>query len=212
MLRSAFPTCTAKHKNYTGRHSLCLQSDSRFVRLLNSGRPPPRARPLRGSGARGATSIAEEPMEHERPDVCYNVEDIPIGAREVLRDQLAAACAHELHMTQEEWNMVTTYMSTIDNKPRKRPHSRSNKHKSPIGESRASDSYGHNADVDDTVLDALITQYMVVDHAPEVIMITEQVNADGLVIKIEEQKLADLKQVNPRGLRNGDGGFFPDPP
>ena len=26
----------------------------RFVRLLNSGRPAPRARPLRGSGARGA--------------------------------------------------------------------------------------------------------------------------------------------------------------
>ena len=67
---------TEKHKNYTGfirilvtvellmnssrtfpntgRHSGCLQSDSRFVRLLNSGRPPPRARPLRGSGARGA--------------------------------------------------------------------------------------------------------------------------------------------------------------
>ena len=76
MLRSAFPTCTGKHKNYTGfirilvtvqllmnssgtfpntgRHSLCLQSDSRFVRLLNSGWPAPRARPLRGSGARGA--------------------------------------------------------------------------------------------------------------------------------------------------------------
>ena len=73
-----FCTCTRKHKNYTGfirilvtvqllmnssgtfpntgRHSLCLQSDSRFVRLLNSGRPAPRARPLRGSGARGAIS------------------------------------------------------------------------------------------------------------------------------------------------------------
>ena len=48
------------------------------------------------------TSIAEEPTEHERPDVCYNVEDIPIGAREVLRDHLAASCAHELHMPQEE--------------------------------------------------------------------------------------------------------------
>ena len=141
------------------------------------------------------TSIAEEPMEHERPDVCYNVEDIPIDAREVLRDHIAASCAHELHMTQEEWNMVTTYLSTIDNKPRKRSHSRSNKHKSSIGESRASDSYGHNADVDETVLDALVTQYMVSDHAPEVIMITEQVNADGLVVKIEEQKLADLKTV-----------------
>ena len=78
--------------------------------------------------------------------------------------------------------MVTTYLSTIDNKPRKRSHSRSNKHKSSIGESRASDSYGHNADVDETVLDALVTQYMVSDHASEVIMITEQVNADGLVV------------------------------
>ena len=140
------------------------------------------------------TSIAEEPTEHERPDVCYNVEDIPIGTRDVLRDHLAAACAHELHMTQEEWNMVTTYLSTID-KPRRRTHSRTNKHKSSIGESRASDSYGHNVDVDETVLDALITQYMVSDHAPEVIMITEQTNADGLVVKIEEQKLADLKTV-----------------
>ena len=40
-----------------------------------------------------------------------------------------------------------------------------------------------------TVLDALVTQYMVSDHAPEAIMITEQVNADGLIVKIEEQKL-----------------------
>ena len=141
------------------------------------------------------TSIAEEPPEHERPDVCYNVEDIPIGTRDVLRDHLAAACAHELHMTQEEWNMVTTYLSTVNNKPRRRSHSRTDKHKSSIGESRASDSYGHNVDVDETVLDALVTQYMFSDHAPEVIMLTEQVNADGLVVKIEEQKLADLKNV-----------------
>ena len=34
------------------------------------------------------TRIAEE---SERPtDVCYNVEDIPIGTRDVLRDHLAA--------------------------------------------------------------------------------------------------------------------------
>ena len=70
------------------------------------------------------TSIAEEPPELERPDVCYSVEDIPIGTRDVLRDHLAAACAHELHMTQEEWNMVTTYLSTVNNKPRRRSHSR----------------------------------------------------------------------------------------
>ena len=102
------------------------------------------------------TSIAEEPSEHERPDVCYNVEDIPIGTRNVLRVHLAAACAHELHMTQDEWDMVTTYLSSID-KPRRRTHDpRTNKHKSKIGESRLSDSYGHNTDVDETVLDALI--------------------------------------------------------
>ena len=81
----------------------------------------------------------------------------PIGTRDVLRDHLAAACARELHMTQGEWNMVTTYLSTIDNKPRRRSHSRTNKHKSSIGESRASDSYDHNTDVDETVLDALVT-------------------------------------------------------
>ena len=80
------------------------------------------------------TSIAEEPSEHERPDVCYNVEDIPIGTRDVLRDHLAAACAHELHMTQAEWETVTTYLSTIDDKPRRRTHSRTDKHKSKIGE------------------------------------------------------------------------------
>ena len=141
------------------------------------------------------TTIAEEPPEHERPDVCYNVEDIPIGTRDVLRDHLAAACAHELHMTQAEWKTVTTYLSTIDDKPRRRTHSRTDKHKSKIGESRASDSYGHNTDVDETVLDALVTQYMVSDHSPEVIMITEQTNSDGLVVKVEEMKLADLKTV-----------------
>ena len=43
------------------------------------------------------TSIAEEPPEHERPGVCYNIEDVPIGTRDLLRDNLAAACAHELH-------------------------------------------------------------------------------------------------------------------
>ena len=62
-------------------------------------------------------SIVEE---SERPtDVCYHVEDIPIGTRDVLRDHLAAACAHELHVTQPEWDTVTTYLSTID-KPRRR--------------------------------------------------------------------------------------------
>ena len=45
------------------------------------------------------------------------------------------------------------------------------------------------------MLGALITQYMLTDPAPEVILITKQVNADGLSVKIEEQKLADLKTV-----------------
>ena len=51
---------TAKKSRSNGRHSGCLQSDSRFVRLLNSGRPPPRARPLRGSGARGAIIFSRD--------------------------------------------------------------------------------------------------------------------------------------------------------
>ena len=63
------------------------------------------------------TSIAEE--SERSTDVCYNVEVIPIGTRDVLRDHLAAACAHELHVTQPEWDTVTTYLSTID-KPRRR--------------------------------------------------------------------------------------------
>ena len=66
---------------------------------------------------------------------------------------------------------------------------------SKIGESRASNHYGHNTDVDETVLGALITQYMLTGSAPEVVLITEQVNADGLSVKIEEQKVADLKTV-----------------
>ena len=140
------------------------------------------------------SSVAEEPSELDDEDVHYDVEDVPIGSRDVLRDHLAAACAHDLHLTQEEWDMVTTYLSTID-KPRKCSH-RTNGDKSKVGVSRASDYYGHNTDVDDTVLDALITQYMVSDgHTPEVILITEQVNSDGLVTHIEEQKVADLKTV-----------------
>ena len=140
------------------------------------------------------SSIAEEPPEHEESDVCYNVEDIPIGSRDVLRDHLAAACAHELHLTQCEWEMITTYLTSLD-KPRKCNH-RTNGYKSKIGVSRASDFYGHNTDVDDTMFDALFTQYMVSDdQTSEVILITEQVNSDGLVTHIEEQKVADLKTV-----------------
>ena len=45
------------------------------------------------------------------------------------------------------------------------------------------------------MLDALVTQCMVSDHTPEVIMITEQTNSDGLVVHIEEHKVADLKTV-----------------
>ena len=36
---------------------------------------------------------------------------------------------------------------------------------------------------------------MVSDHSPEVILITEQTNSDGLVVHIEEHKVADLNTV-----------------
>ena len=72
------------------------------------------------------TSIAED---SERPTkVCYNVEDIPIGTRDVLHGHLAAVCAHELHMTQPEWDTAATYLSTVD-----KPRRRTNEHKSKIG-------------------------------------------------------------------------------
>ena len=50
-----------------------------------------------------------------------------------------------------------------------------------------------NTDVDETVLGALVTQYILTDSALEVTLIMEQVNADGLSVKVEEQKVIDLK-------------------
>ena len=85
---------------------------------------------------------------------------------------------------------ATAYLSTID-----KPRRRTNAQKYEIGESRSSESYGHNTDVDETVLGALVTQYMVSDHTPEAILITEQINSDGLVVHIEDHKVTDLKTV-----------------
>ena len=36
---------------------------------------------------------------------------------------------------------------------------------------------------------------MLTDSAPEVILITEQANTDGLSVEVEEQKVVDLKTV-----------------
>ena len=43
------------------------------------------------------------------------------------------------------------------------------------------------------MLGALVTQYILTDSALEVTLIMEQVNADGLSVKVEEQKVIDLK-------------------
>jgi hypothetical protein len=75
--------------------------------------------------------------------VHYGVDDIPVGTRDILRDHLAAACAHELHLTQPEWDTVTTFLTTMS-RPRRTDKDKSSK----IGESRASNHYGHNTDVD----------------------------------------------------------------
>ena len=45
-------------------------------------------------------SSIDESSEHE---VHYGVDDIPVGTRGILRGHLAAACAHELNLTQPEW-------------------------------------------------------------------------------------------------------------
>ena len=93
-------------------------------------------------------------------------------------------------LNQLEWGTVITFLTTLP-QPRRTDKEKASK----IGESRASDHYSHNTDVDETVLGALVAQYMLTDSAPEVILITEQVNADGLSVKVEEQKVAGLKTV-----------------
>ena len=99
------------------------------------------SQPVSNRFALQLTSITKE---SEQPGVCYGAGDNPIEKSDVLRDYLAAACAHdELHMTQAEWGTATPYLSTID-KPQRRT---TNEHKPKIGESRSSDSYGHNTDV-----------------------------------------------------------------
>ena len=118
----------------------------------------------------------------------YDVDDIPVGTRGILCNHLAAACAHGLNLTQLEWGNITTFLTELS-----QPRRTSKEKSSNLGEPRASGHYGHNTDVDKTVLDALVTQYMLTDSSPEVILITEQVNADGLSVKVEEQKVAEKK-------------------
>ena len=55
-------------------------------------------------------SSIDESSEHE---VHYDVDDIPVGTRGILRDHLAAACAHELYLTQLERDTVTTFLTTL---------------------------------------------------------------------------------------------------
>ena len=55
-------------------------------------------------------SSIDESSEHE---VHYGVDDIPVGTRGILRDHLAATCAHELHLTQLEWDTGTTFLTTL---------------------------------------------------------------------------------------------------
>ena len=88
------------------------------------------------------SSIDEFP-ENEVHYYYYDVDDIPVGTRDILRDLLAAACAHELNLTQTECDTVTTFLTTLP-----QPRRTSKEKSSNIGESRASDHYGHNTDVD----------------------------------------------------------------
>ena len=152
--------------------------------------------PARGARTHGGGDSAEPPNrfvlhlrsidESSEHEVHYGVDDIPVDTRGILRDHLVAACAHELNLTQLEWDTVTTFLTTLP-----QPRRTSKEKLSNLGESRASDHYGHNTDVDETVLDALVTQYMLTDSAPEMILIREQGSADGLSVKVEEHKIAD---------------------
>ena len=55
-------------------------------------------------------SSIDESSEHEAN---YDVDDIPVGTRGMLRAHLAAACAHELNLTQSEWDTVTTFLTAL---------------------------------------------------------------------------------------------------
>ena len=133
-------------------------------------------------------SSIDESLEHE---VHYDVDDIPVGTRGILRGHLAAACAHELNLTQPEWDTVTTFLTALS-----QPRRTSKEKSSNLGEARASDHYGHNKDVDETVLDALVTQYMLADSAPEVKLITEHVNTDELSVKGQGRRAESCRLKN----------------
>ena len=82
------------------------------------------------------------------------------GFRTSYHGRTGASIFNRFNNGEHDDLMLRSYISfpkgTID-----KPRRRTTKHKSKIGESRASDSYGHNTDVDEPVLGALVTQYMV---------------------------------------------------
>ena len=78
-------------------------------------------------------SSIDESSENE---VHYDVDNIPVGTHAILRDHLAAACAHELNLTQIEWDTVTTFLTALS-----QPRRTSKENSSNLGESRASNHY-----------------------------------------------------------------------
>ena len=128
-----------------------------------------------------------------RPDMqdrefLFSAADIDDGDRNVIREHLAAALGHELGITQEEWSYVKLFLTDMGKKERRKTKKESN-----IGESRSAGTYGMNADLDDTVMDALLTQYMFNTDRDngEVILLVE----DPFTLEIEKHKLLDLKDV-----------------
>ena len=148
------------------------------------------------SGRQWRTSLQDASArfhQQGRPDMqerefMFSAVDIHDDDRHVIREHLAAALGFELNITAEEWNYVKLFLTDMSKKERKKTKSESN-----IGESRSAGTYGMNADLDDTVMDLLLTQYLFnIDRENgEVILLVE----DPFTLKIEKHKLLDLKDV-----------------
>lgn len=136
--------------------------------------------------------------DSETESLSYVIDNIPEGKRDLLRDAMASSFAHDLHLNSTEWDYVTNYISRHHEQMRAPNPDQPDSH----GLSRAT-SYGGTYDTDDSIFDALFTQYIKSEdrEPPEVWLYAapdtksaEQANKN-FTVEIEKLKLVDLKTV-----------------
>ena len=148
------------------------------------------------SGRQWNTSLQDPSArfhQQGRPDMqerefLFSAVDIHDDDRNVIREHLASALGYELGITQEEWTYVKLFLTDMSKKERKKT-----KAESDIGESRSAGTFGMNADVDDSIMDMLLTQYLFNPDRDngEVALLVE----NPFTLEIEKHKLLDLKDV-----------------